>query len=390
MARFREYRPSIAAFLLMMAMALTTSALSFFIGPVCDDLGFGRGSFTVYYSIMTASGALAIPVLGQVINRRGVRGILLISSVWICAGLMAFSFSGSLWMFFGAAALMGLFGTSCVSLSANVIIQQSYSSAKASSLLGLVMSGSGVGGMIVSLILPSFIERFDWRTGYRAVGLAWLVLLLGAFMLLGRMEMSGGVGQRRTPLGGMTRAEALKSPKFYLLMAVIFILTTGCGIQQQIPSLLAGFGYETAAVSGMVSFFTAMLAVGKIAQGMLYSRIGPVRGGYIVIGVFALSYVLLGRQMVYPGLIAMAVGMGCVTTLMPILTRLACGDREFAGIWSILSTASSIGSMIATPVFGMVYDATGSYGPAMAVMPGLIAVSLAAMWLCFRKNKRVS
>ena len=136
----------------------------------------------------------------------------------------------------------------------------------------------------------------------------------------------------------------------------------------------------------MVSFFTAMLAVGKIAQGMLYSRIGPVRGGYIVIGVFALSYVLLGRQMVYPGLIAMAVGMGCVTTLMPILTRLACGDREFAGIWSILSTASSIGSMIATPVFGMVYDATGSYGPAMAVMPGLIAVSLAAMWLCFRKK----
>ena len=82
MARFREYRPSIAAFLLMMAMALTTSALSFFVGPVCDDLGFGRGSFTVYYSIMTASGTLASPFLGKAIQRWGVRAVATVSAFW--------------------------------------------------------------------------------------------------------------------------------------------------------------------------------------------------------------------------------------------------------------------------------------------------------------------
>ena len=54
MEKLREYRPALAAFLLMMAMALTTTALSFFVGPVCEALGFGRGSFTVYYSLMTA------------------------------------------------------------------------------------------------------------------------------------------------------------------------------------------------------------------------------------------------------------------------------------------------------------------------------------------------
>ena len=34
MEKFKELLPSIAAFLLMMAMALTTTALSFFVGPV--------------------------------------------------------------------------------------------------------------------------------------------------------------------------------------------------------------------------------------------------------------------------------------------------------------------------------------------------------------------
>ena len=36
MAVLREYRPAMAAFVQMMAMALTTTALSFFVGPVCE------------------------------------------------------------------------------------------------------------------------------------------------------------------------------------------------------------------------------------------------------------------------------------------------------------------------------------------------------------------
>ena len=81
MSAFREYRPSVAAFLLMMAMSLTTTALSFFVGPVCEALNIGRGSFTIYYSIMTLTGAGAIPILGQIINKRGVRGILTVSAI---------------------------------------------------------------------------------------------------------------------------------------------------------------------------------------------------------------------------------------------------------------------------------------------------------------------
>ena len=124
MEKLREYRPALAAFLLMMAMSLTTTALSFFVGPVCNALGFGRGSFTVYYSLMTATGAFSIPILGQIINKRGVRGILAVSAFWVAAGLWAFSLSGALWVFYAAGAGLGLFGTSCVSLCANVIVQQ--------------------------------------------------------------------------------------------------------------------------------------------------------------------------------------------------------------------------------------------------------------------------
>lgn len=387
MGRASEYRPALAAFALMVAMALTTTALSFFVGPVCDDLGLGRGSFTVYYSFLTASGAAAVPVLGQVINKRGVRGILAVAAVWVSVGLLLFSLSGKLWMFYAVSAVMGIFGTSCVSLCANVIVQQSYAGPKASGLTGLVMSGSGVGGMAVSLVLPGLIEGLGWRWGYRILAVCWLGLGLCALALLGKTELSGGVGRRRTPVDGMTRAQALGHPALYLLTLVILILSAACGIQQQLPSLLAGYGYSTARVSAMLSFFTAALALGKIAQGFLYSKMGPHKGGYLIVAVFALSFVLLRVPgLVYPALAMLAVGMGCVTTLMPILTRFTFGALEYAAIWSILSTASNVGALIASPLFGFVYDSAGSYEPAMAASAAGLTLCLGLMYFCFRKK----
>jgi len=388
MSAFREYRPSIAAFLLMMAMSLTTTALSFFVGPVCDTLEIGRGSFTIYYSIMTLTGAGAVPLLGQRINQKGVRGILTLSAFWIAGGLLGFSFSDHLWMFYFFAALMGLFGTSCMSLCANVIVQQSYSSARATTLLGLVMSGSGVGGMVMSFLVPGIIENFGWRIGYRFLAASWLVLLLCALALLGRLEIFTYVGQQHTPELGMSKSDALHSRKFYLMVVIIFALTAGCGIQQQLPSLLTGYGFDTGTVSAMISIFTGALAAGKILQGILYSRIGAVRGGYGMVALFAVSFLVLrSSELIYPGLVMLAFGMGSVTTLMPTLTRYAFGARDFASIWSILSTVSSVGSLIATPLFGMVYDTAGSYDPAMIGSFAIVLVSLGAMLLCFHNQK---
>ena len=389
MSRIKALRPAIAGFLLMMAMALTTTALSFFVTPVCDSLGIGRGSFTIYYSLMTASGAVSTAFLGQYINKNGVRKILFISGIWVSAGLVLFSVSNQLWMFYAAAAAMGLFGTSCVNLSANVIVQTAYSGEQASGLLGIVMAGSGVGGMIVSMFIPSVIASMGWQFGYRLVGLLWFGLLMSAFLLIGKQQTSHSVGHRATPVDGMTRAEALKTPKLYLLMLVICIMSACCGIQQQIPSLLGGMGFETAQVSAMLSFFTAALAVGKILQGVLYSKVGIVKGSYIMVFIFAVSFLLLmNASIVYPALVALAFGMGVVTTLMPMIARFAFGPREFASIWSILATASSVGSFAATPLWGLVYDATGSYTPAMIASSAGLVVALLAMFACFKEKKR--
>lgn len=370
------YRPAAAAFLTMMAMAVTTSTLSFFLEPVCSQLGVGRGSMSLIFSLMTISCALSNPFLGQLAGRKGVRGILVAGGIWGCGCLLLFSRAEQLWMVYLAALLLGIFGTNCIGLCSNVIVQSAYDHHQASAVLGVVMAGSGVGGMIFNLVIPAVMEASSWQNAMVALALCWLtVLLLGALVLgketpMEQRSHGAGVGL------GMTRQQALKSPQFYLLVLVSLVINAACGVQQQQPSLLGAHGIGTAAVSLMLSVQTAVLALGKIGQGILYGRLGVRRGGSIMLLVFAAAFLLLlVPALAWPGLMTMALGLGINTTLMPLVARQVFGTREYASIWGVLVTCGSLGTIVANPLWGGVYDLTGSYTAALLAVPVLLLLA---------------
>lgn len=379
------YRPAAAAFVVMMAMSLTSSTMSFFLEPVCDSLQISRGSFSAVFSLMAVSGALTNSFLGQYAGKKGVRNILLVGGTWVCASMMLFSMAKQLWMLYGAAFCIGAFSTNCAALCANVMVQQAYSAEKASGILGVVMAGSGVGGMLFNMVIPRFITGFGWQVGMYAMGISWLALHCLAAALLGR-ETAAHSGKSGSAAGmGMTRAEALKSPKLYLLMGIIVIITACCGIQQQLPSLLRDFGLPGETVSVMISVMTVFLAVGKIIQGMVYGSVGLKKGGTIMLGAFALGFfAMLNRSFAYPGLILLAFGMGIYTTMMPLVVRKVFGSREYAAIWGLIATVGSVGTFVANPVWGSIYDVTGSYGLGLCVSPVLLAGAIAALLVCLK------
>lgn len=378
--KIRQYRPAVAAFLTMMAMALTSSTLSFFMEPICASLQVSRGSFSLLFSLMSVSGALSNPFLGQLAGRKGVRGILLVSGIWggLCMWLLAGA--SEIAVVYLAGFLLGAVGSNCVALCANVIVQQSYFGPQASGILGAVMAGSGVGGMLFSLIIPGCIEAYGWQLGMRVMGMGWIVLLWTAALLLGKQEqLQHGSGSGAVGLG-MTRAQALRSPKLYLQMVVIIIITACCGIQQQLPSLLHAQGFGSGTVSLMISVMTAFLAVGKVIQGLIYGKLGIRRGGSLMLIVFAVSFLtLIVPSLAWVGLILMAFGLGVYTTLLPQVCRRVFGSREYAAIWALLATAGSAGTFVANPVWGAIYDNMGSYTLGLIACPILLIGALIAM-----------
>ena len=360
--KLRFYRPAAAAFLVIMAMALTSSTISFFLEPVCQTLQISRGSFSLIFSLMSVAGAISNPFVGQYAGKKGVRGILLLTGLWAGGCMVLLSFVTKLWMLYAAAFCLGLFGSSCVCLCGTVMVQQAYFGPQASGILGAVMAGTGVSGMIFSLVIPRIIEVFGWQTGMRVMGVCWLTLVWLGMLLLGKESTpqystaNGAVGL------GMTRAEALKSPKLYLQMVVIVVISACCGLQQQLPSLLSSKGFSAGQVSVMISAMTVFLALGTFGQGLLYGKIGVKAGGILTIAAFgAGSLAMLSKALVWPGLILLAVGMGIYTTLLPMVVRRIFGSREYASIWALITTVGCAGTVVGYPLWGTIYDLTGTY-----------------------------
>ena len=110
------YRPAAAAFLVIMAMALTSSTMSFFLEPICESLQISRGSFSLIFSLMSVTGALANPFVGQYAGKKGVRGILILAGLWTGVCMILMSAVTKLWMLYAAACCIGLFGSTCAAL----------------------------------------------------------------------------------------------------------------------------------------------------------------------------------------------------------------------------------------------------------------------------------
>jgi len=102
------------------------------------------------------------------------------------------------------------------------------------------------------------------------------------------------------------------------------------------------------------------------------------KGGLLTMGAFAAgSLAMLSRALAWPGLVLLAVGMGIYTTLLPMVIRRVFGSREYASIWALVSTVGCAGTFVGYPMWGAIYDLTGTYTLGLTGAAVLLA---GAMW----------
>lgn len=213
-------------------------------------------------------------------------------------------------------------------------------------------------------------------------------MALLALVILGKRDLTGGIGHAQTAVDGSSKQEALRSPKFFLAAYIMCAITVCSCISQQLPAVLGGMGRGEGEISLMLSVMTAFVAVGSVAEGVLCSRFGIVKTLTTVLALYALGFGLMALGIgVYPALVCLALGGSALGTLMPVVVRQLFGGRDYAAIWSVVISCSSVASFLATPGWGMVYDSFGTYTPALVAMPILLGLAVVSLTAAFRKAK---
>lgn len=385
----KQLRALLAAAALMAAYGLTNNCVGYFVAPVTENLGIPRASFNLYFTIMSLASLAIAPFFGHLLQRVPIRRIIFTGGVIGSACFAAFAFCRAIPMFYIVALILGLVQNGCTSMTAVVIITRVFQGGSGS-FTGLAMAGTGVCSVIMSLLLPGFMEATSWNAGYLLLSAVWLAMLILAALLLDerRENVSNAQsGESSAPLTGATYAQALHSPQLYILLVCVVLLNASMIFIQHMPAFFVEMG-TTATLSGTImSVFSVFLIVCKISLGNLFDRLGGVKTTLIALCCYAAGlWVMLGGSipLLCAGAALSAFGMASTTVLIPLITKLIFGQREFALIWSLVSMATVMGTAIGSPAWGMVYDHLGSYRPAVMIVPLVViadAVTLAVM-LC--------
>ncbi len=370
--------------LLMIADALVHSSAGYFVAPVTEALGISRFAFMVYYTILQIIGILVIPAFSRLILRVKAKHILLVCAAWGALGLLWFGACRSVWMFYLAATFLGIAAAGCTSLI-GVSILEDWFGERSGMPIGITMTGTGIGGILLGLLLPNLLGRFGWSAGYYLMAVCW-ALLLGAAAFL-----TDGAPEREKKQAAAKIMVPWSLPLIGL-MAALFILALHGIFLQHMQAHFVQQGLSDARAGVMMSLFNAFVILFKIIQGMMFDRLGVMKTVCVTMMLFAMGFPLLlstAPTGLFAGMTLMAFGMSSITILMPLATRYLLGPAQYSVAYGRVLIAHNIGAACGSPIWGAVHDYTGSYHIGLAVAPVLLIVDLACLVLLMRTRRLI-
>ena len=317
------------------------------------------------------------PVAGFLIQRLKARTMMIIGCVILGTGLIIYSFANSPAVVYLAHILMGV-SLGFVGVLVNSVLVSNWFRRRRGMALGIVLTGTSIGGVVIPLLATPLIARFEWRTAMLLVSLIiWLILLPAVIFLVKNRPGEIGIGTDGDPLSeanpalndvdlpGLTLWQALQTSRFWIFSicaALIFypIFVTSQQFILYLQSDRIGLNAQQAGYAQAALFMTSI--GGKFLFGSLSDKFRPTRVILICCTVmFLATLVLLSLTAANAFLFLLPFGLGYGGTfvLLQLLTAEYFGLKEFGKILGAITVVETIGGALGTIITSRIADASG-------------------------------
>jgi len=373
------------------------STLSVFVTPLIHDFGWSRTALSGAVSLGGLLAAFLSPIIGPWLDRVGSRLLLCLAVLTTGAALLLLSLTSSLAMFYLLFCFARMNWASPFELGIYGAVNNWFVARRAFAT-SIATLAQMVGLVAMPLIAEAAILRASWRTGWLVLGVLTLVVgFLPSLLLLARRPEDLGLypdgasprrggptpGARPAPEPDFSRAQAVRMPAFWLLLAytvLVYPIQAGISLHQA-PHLIER-GIAPAIAATIVSTFSLMSAAATLACGFLPRRV-PVRFPMAASGIFLTVSPLLMKAIATPADAYLAAalfgfGVGGILTLLPIAWADYFGRANFGAIRGVALSAQVLAQAVGPMISGVLRDWTGSYQASLSVLATFGALSIAA------------
>jgi MFS family permease len=372
---------------------------SVFILPIGQDLGLSHTSVSSAYALATLVAAFGLPWVGRMVDRHGVRPVLLSVAVLLGFAAMAFgTVTGMATLALGFAALRFLGQGSLMLCSANLVAQ--WFDRKR----GFALSLMGLGFSLTMAAHPPLaqwlIDELGWRAAWFWLGImTWLLLVpVVAILVENRPESLGlqpdgddadgkQAARRQGADIGLSIGQAVRTPAFWVIalsLATFSMLVTGLFFHQVSIFHSAGLSPQMAAWVFPISAITMVLAMPVFGRLLDRMPTKPMFACAMLTMTAAMLALVLVHDAATAALYGIAFGINnaAVHTHMTYVWPRFFGRRHLGSIQGTAQTIAVVGASLGPLPLGAAFDLYGAYTGALlalAVLPVLCSIAILLM-----------
>lgn len=363
---------------------LIVGPLSMLMLPMNEEFGWTRSQFSYSTASIMWAGALASPLVGRLMDHRGVRPVVLTGIALLGLLTIALSYqTASLWLFYLLFAMIGVFGA--IGMGYYKVMGALFTQHRGKAM-ALVAAFSPIIASVFPQVTNQLLVAFGWRGIFAGYGIATLATGVLVYFFLEEPAGSsssakdkGGSPQAFAPpaMDGMTTAEALRSRPLWIMIGGSLVAgILGGGWPQHSFAFQLSRGFDQQLV---VNALTASLLIAPAATlfgGWLVDRVQSAKvyapfALMAALSVYLQSIVWANHGGIPLLFTAVTLSTMALNVQMPMLnyfyTRFF-GMKAYGEIVGLNMAVLSLIMGFSAPLVGILFDRTGSYDLALVGM----------------------
>ncbi len=353
-----------------------------FDSELINQFGISVGALKIRDAFTFGTVAVTGPLAGYLLDRVGIRPLMVVGMLLMAAGMIAYSFANGIIAIYGIHILFGL----CLvtsGLFANVILVAATTRKHRGLAIGFIIAGSSLG----QAVAPGINEYLGSLVGWRQALLmnAALPILLIPFILFIFPRLDGkSIGAQQESGAGPSYREALSHRNFWLLAVIAMI---GFCVELGVVTNMVLFAkrelrLDAASASAAVFCLFVTALISQIGAGWLADRVGSrvVHASSLVVmtlGTLCLAMATPGWMWI--GVFLFGLGWGGNYSLIQLLTSNLFLGQAIGRIMGTIAVIESIGAALGPVAIGGLYDHFGSYSVPFFIAAGLTGATTIAV-----------